>query len=181
MFRNLKIGSQIGLSFALILLIMAVVALFALNGLQTGSQSFKIYRGLARQSVLSGRVPANMLIASKVAKDFLKTRKEAHLQVFDIRFRQARDFAEEQVEAMQNAERRRLSQKLLESLDDYRDVTEKTFELMRNRDAILKQQLNPQGTSMRKDLTDIMISAFEDKDPEAAYEPAFFSRLQAVD
>jgi methyl-accepting chemotaxis protein len=121
MFRNLKIGSQIGLSFALILLIMAVVALFALNGLQTGSQSFKIYRGLARQSVLSGRVQANMLIASKVAKDFLKTRKEAYLQVFDTRFRQARDFAEEQFEAMQNAERRRLSQRLLESLDDYRD------------------------------------------------------------
>ena len=169
MLRNLKIGSQIGLSFALILLIMAVVSLFALNGLQTGSQSFKIYRGLARQSVLSGRVQANMLIASKVAKDFLKTRKEAHLQVFDTRFRQARDFAEEQFEAMQNAERRQLSQRLLESLDDYRDVTEKTFELMRNRDSILKQQLNPQGTQMRKDLTDIMISAFEDKDPEAAY------------
>ena len=53
MLRNLKIGSQIGLSFGLILLIMAVVVLFALNGLQTGSQSFKIYRGLARQSVLS--------------------------------------------------------------------------------------------------------------------------------
>ena len=29
MFRNLKIGSQIGLSFALVLLIMAVVVLFA--------------------------------------------------------------------------------------------------------------------------------------------------------
>ena len=70
MFRNLKIGSQIGLSFALILLIMAVVSLFALNGLQTGSQSFKVYRGLARQSVLSGRVQANMLIASKAAKLF---------------------------------------------------------------------------------------------------------------
>ena len=169
MLRNLKIGSQIGLSFGLVLIIMAVVSLFALNGLRTGSQSFKVYRGLARQSILSGRVQANMLIASKAAKEFLKTRKEAHLQVFDTRFRQARDFAEEQFEAMQNAERRRLCQKLLESLDDYRDVTEKTFELMRMRDSILQQQLNPQGTQMRKDLTDIMISAFEDKDPEAAY------------
>jgi CHASE3 domain sensor protein len=168
-FRNLKIGSQIGLSFGLVLVIMAMVSLFALNGLRTGSQSFKVYRGLARQSVLSGRVQANMLMASKAAKDFLKTCKEAHLKVFDTRFRQARDFAEDQFEAMQNAERRRLSQKLLESLDDYRDVTEKTFELMRNRDSILTQQLNPQGTKMRKNLTDIMISAFEDKDPEAAY------------
>jgi len=154
MFRNLKIGSQIGLGFALVLLIMAVASLFALNGLRTGSQSFKVYRGLARQSVLSGRVQANMLMASKAAKDFLKTRKETHLQVFDTRFRQTRDFAEEQFETMQNAERRKLSQRLLESLDEYRDVTEKTFELMRNRDAILKQQLNPQGTQMRKNLKD---------------------------
>ena len=106
---------------------------------------------------------------SKAAKDFLKTRKEGQLQVFDTRFRQARDFAEEQFEAMQNAERRKLSQRFLENLDDYRDVTEKTFELMRMRDSTLQQQLNPQGTQMRKDLTDIMISAFEDKDPGAAY------------
>ncbi|GAH13954.1 unnamed protein product, partial [marine sediment metagenome] len=59
--------------------------------------------------------------------------------------------------------------RLLENLDDYRDATEKTFELMRNRDSTLQQQLNPQGMKMRKNLTDIMISAFKDKDPEAAY------------
>ena len=169
MLRNLKIGSKIGISFGLVLVIMAVVSLFALNGLRTASQSFKAYRGLARQSVLSGRVQANMLMASKAAKDFLTTRKEAHLQVFDTRFRKARGFAEEEFEAMKNAERLRLSQKLLESLDDYRDVTEKTFELMRIRDSILQQQLSPQGTKMRKNLTDIMISAFEDKDTTAAY------------
>ena len=134
MLRNLKIGSKIGISFGLVLVIMAVVSLFALNGLRTASQSFKAYRGLARQSVLSGRVQANMLMASKAAKDFLTTRKEAHLQVFDTRFRKARGFAEEEFEAMKNTERLRLSQKLLDSLDDYRDVTEKTFELMRKRD-----------------------------------------------
>ena len=118
MLRNLKIGSKIGISFGIVLVIMAVVSLFALNGLRTASQSFKAYRGLARQSVLSGRVQANMLMASKAAKDFLTTRKEAHLQVFDTRFRKARGFAEEEFEAMKNAERLRLSQKLLESLDE---------------------------------------------------------------
>ena len=86
MLQNLNIGSKIGISFGLVLLIMAVAALLALNGLQTGNQSFKAYRGLARQSILSGRVQANMLIASKDAKDFLKTRKEAHLKVFDSEY-----------------------------------------------------------------------------------------------
>jgi len=78
MLSNLKIGTQIGIGFGLVLLIMGLVSLFAVNGLQTGSESFKAYRSLARQSVLSGRVQANMLMASKAAKDFLRTREETH-------------------------------------------------------------------------------------------------------
>jgi len=147
-----KIGTQIGIGFGFVLVIMGLVSLFAVKGLQTGSDSFKAYRSLARQSVLSGRVQANMLMASKAAKDFLKTREEAHLEVFDARFRQASDFARQQSNAMQDAERRRLSERLLASLDNYRAVAEKTFELMRNRDTILQKKLNPQGKEKVRDL-----------------------------
>jgi signal transduction histidine kinase/DNA-binding response OmpR family regulator/HPt (histidine-containing phosphotransfer) domain-containing protein/CHASE3 domain sensor protein/HAMP domain-containing protein len=169
MLRQLKIGTQIGIGFGLVLMVMFVVSLFAVHGLRTGSQSFKDYRRLARQSILSGRVQANMLMASKAARDFLISREDADLRVFHTRLRAAREFAREEYEAMEDPERRRLSRNLLESLDAYSGVSERVFELMRTRDTVLHETLNPQGSRMRKALTDIMVSAFEDKDPEAAY------------
>ena len=40
---------------------------------------------------------------------------------------------------------------------------------MRSRDDILQQTLNPQGSRMRRNLSEVMDSAFLDKDSEAAY------------
>jgi hypothetical protein len=68
MLRNLKIGSQIGVGFGLILLVMTLMVFYAVMGLETSHDSFKAYRNLARSSVLSGRVQANMLMASKAPK-----------------------------------------------------------------------------------------------------------------
>ena len=39
---------------------------------------------------------------------------------------------------------------------------------MRRRDAVLQETLNPQGTRMRQNLTEIMVSAYQDNDSEAA-------------
>ena len=79
-------------SCLLVVVISALMVAFAISELWSGSESFKTYRSLARASVLSGRVQANMLTASNAAKDFLNTRDEQHLKVFRERFQTARSF-----------------------------------------------------------------------------------------
>ena len=169
MLKNLKIRNQIALGFVLVLGVSALMIGFALDGLRTGSESFKTYRELARASVLSGRVQANMLTASNAAKSFLSTREAEQLDVFQERFKRARGFAVEQQNNIADPTRRELSRKLVEDLDSYRAASEEVFGLMRRRDAVLRQTLNPQGQHMRENLTQIMVSAFQDNDSEAAY------------
>ncbi|MHC5114055.1 MAG: hybrid sensor histidine kinase/response regulator [Planctomycetota bacterium] len=169
MLKNLKIGTQIGLGFGLLILIAALMVGFSIRGLWTGSESFKEYRTLARASVLSGRVQANMLMAANASKDYLYTREDKHLDVFHARLANARTFALEQQTVIVDPARRELSRDLVDSLDDYRAASEEIFTLMRRRDAVLQETLNPQGKRMREDLTEIMVSAFRDDDSEAAY------------
>jgi len=86
MLKSLKICNQIALGFVLVLGVSTLMIGFALDGLRTGSESFKTYRELARASVLSGRVQANMLSASNAAKSFLSSREDEQLKVFKERF-----------------------------------------------------------------------------------------------
>ncbi len=169
MFKNLKIGTQIALGFVLVLLTSAVILGFSIRGLWVGSESFKSYRELARASVLSGRVQANMLVSTNAAKDFLYTRDPRFLTVFRTRLESARSFAFEQQNVLVDARRSAMSRELIENIDSYRDAAEEVFSLMQRRDAILTETLNPQGTRMRQNLTEIMVSAYEDEDSEAAY------------
>ena len=169
MFKNLTISAKTGLGFGLILVVMAAIVAFAMRGLLSGGESFTMYRSLARSSVLSGRVQANMLMASRAAKDFLKSRDDQHLEIYDQRFKTARQFALEQQATMEDPQRRELSASLVDKLESYQRANQEVFRLMRRRDSTLQQTLNPQGIRMRKNLTNIMVSANLDEDSEAAY------------
>jgi signal transduction histidine kinase/DNA-binding response OmpR family regulator/HAMP domain-containing protein len=169
MLKNMRIGSQLVLGFGLVLVVMALMAWYAITGLRSGSESFKEYRGLARATVLSSRVQANMLMASNAAKDFLDSRDERHLETFNDRLNSARTFAMEQRATLVDTRRREMSSDLTESLERYRAISEQVFAFMRQRDNLLQETLNPQGTRMRRNLTEIMVSAMEDEDSDAAY------------
>jgi DNA-binding NtrC family response regulator/CHASE3 domain sensor protein len=167
--RSLKIRTQIVLGFCLILMVSAAIIAFAIRGSRSSSESFRSYRGLARASVLSGRVQANMLMASNAKKSFLYTRDEKHLQVFRKRFELAREFADEQQLNIADQDRGEMSRELVESLDRYGAAADEIFDLMQRRDRVLQETLNPEGVRMRKNLTEIMVSAYQDDDAEAAY------------
>jgi signal transduction histidine kinase/CheY-like chemotaxis protein/HAMP domain-containing protein/CHASE3 domain sensor protein len=164
-----SIGSKIALGFTLILVIMLVIVGLAINSLKSGSSDFKQYREFARESVLSGRVQANMLLASRAAGSFLKTRDEKYYEAYLTRIVQAKKFAIEQQEVMDDPKRKELSIELVNNLDSYRAVSERVFNFMRQRDNILVQRLDPQGIKMRHNLDEIMIRASKRKDANALF------------
>lgn len=178
MFSTLSIGSKIALGFAAVLSIMLVIVGLSISNLQSGSSDFKSYREYARESVLSGRVQANMLMATRAAGSFLKSRDEAFYETYQARIALAKQFSVEQQEAMDNPKRKTLSIELVSKLDQYRIVSEQVFELMRERDEILLERLDPQGVKMRQKLEAIMLSAFEDDDAAASFHAG--RALQAV-
>ena len=159
MFKNPSIRLKTALGFALILLVMATEIVFAIQSLQQGSQSFKTYRRLARSSVLSGRVQANMLMASRAARDFVQTRDDKYLDIYNERYAASRRFAIEQQKTLEETGRREISRGLVEQLDEYHRASLMLFQLEQRRDEIVQQKLMPQGTQMRINLTEMVDAA----------------------
>ncbi len=169
MMSKLSIGSKITLGFSVILLMLLGVLGYSMKGLSSGAIDFKTYREFARESVLSGRVQANMLMSSNAASSFLKTRNDEYLNIYHKRMKFAKKFAIEQQEAMDDLQRHALSVQLVSRIDDYNKVSTEIFDLMATRDGILSQKLDPMGIEMRKSVEAIMNSAFKDNDAKASF------------
>ena len=169
MLSKLNIGAKMTLVFSTIFLIMLFSVGLSIKDLKMSSADFTSYRDFARKSVLSGRVQANMLMASRAAGNFIKTRDESYYEIFQNRITQANRFAVAQQEIMNDVSRKALSIDLVNSIALYRSASEQVFKLIRQRDIILMQRLYPQGISMRKNIESIMVSAFEDQDATASY------------
>ncbi|WNC73746.1 response regulator [Thalassotalea psychrophila] len=169
MLSRLNIGAKMTLVFSTVFIIMLFSVGLSIKDLQMSSADFKSYRDFARKSVLSGRVQANMLMASRAAGNFLKTRDENYYDVFQNRIAQAKRFAVEQQDVLNDDTRKALSIDLVNSIDQYRSASLQVFKLLRQRDIILTQRLDPQGIKMRKNIESIMISAFADQDATASY------------
>jgi signal transduction histidine kinase/DNA-binding response OmpR family regulator/HAMP domain-containing protein len=169
MFTKFSIGAKIALGVSSVLLVMLLIISYSIFSLKVGITDFNTYREFARESVLSGRVQANMLMASRAAGNFLKTRDESFYETYLSRIALARRFAIEQQGKMDDPKRKELSLELVANLNQYRLVSEKVFKLMRHRDIILEQRLDPQGVKMRENLAAIVESAFEDQDATASF------------
>ncbi|MEM8952896.1 MAG: ATP-binding protein [Verrucomicrobiota bacterium] len=169
MFRNLKIGTQIGFGIALILVVSALVATFAISGLKKSTANYTEYRSLAIESVRSGRVQANMLAAANAAQKFLNDREEDFALQFAERYALALDFALDQQALLQDSKRVEMSRQLVGSLEEYGRQTQNAFNLMRRRDAIVEQLLAPQGSRMQQNLTDLIAAAQDEDDFDLVY------------
>ena len=71
MFKNLKLGTQISIGFATILILMIITSSSSYIGLGNAVEGFNEYRSLARNANLSSRIESTMLLARLYVKDFL--------------------------------------------------------------------------------------------------------------
>ncbi|CAN2040704.1 methyl-accepting chemotaxis protein [Candidatus Magnetomoraceae bacterium gMMP-15] len=186
MFKKLKVKTQIGLGFGSVIIILLIVSAFAYNGIDHASEGFDEYRGLARDTNLAGRLQANMLMVRMNVKDFLITRSDKDIQQYDNYIKKMHEFLEEARNEIQKPERAKKVNFVIEEVEEYKDGFKKLAAFMKQRDNILSNILNPNGLIMRKSLTEIMKSAYEDNDPDAAYysgriqEHVLLARLFAI-
>lgn len=168
MFKNLKVGTQITVGFVAILIIMAIVATASYVGLNTASSGFSEYRGLARDTNLAGRLQANMLMVRMNVKDFLITNSDKDLQQYNDYLQKMNTFLEEAQGEIKKPERAKNIAFTNEKVVTYEKAFKEVVTSIYGRNEHIKE-LGALGLEMRKELTEIMRSAFKDGDPEAAY------------
>ncbi|PLX69008.1 MAG: methyl-accepting chemotaxis protein [Denitrovibrio sp.] len=170
----MKVGTQIGLGFAIVLAILVIVAGASFVGIEKAAVGFSDYRGLARDTNLAGRLQANMLMVRMNVKDFLITNSDKDHQEYLGYVKKMHDFLAEAKKEIKNPERVKLITSIDDNIKDYEVAFDKVDIAIEIRNAELKK-LGVYGLDMRKALTEIMKSAYKDGDADAAY---YAGRLQ---
>lgn len=169
MFKNLKLSTQISLGYALVMAMLIAVSVTAFLGLTTATHGFNNYRELARDANLAGRVQANMLMVRLHAKDYVIKHDEEAINAFKKRFTLLESLVQDASKEIQKPERAKNVELIRESIEQYDKAFDKIVRLVGQRNTIVSQQLDPNGLAMRKAMSAIMQSAYQDADVEAAF------------
>ncbi len=175
MFKNLTIVARIGLGFGVLFALLMGISAFTFLSVENSKESFNQYRDLARDSVLAGRLQANMLMARFYTKRFLKSGSEEDIREYNKRRKLMEQFLDEGTLMILKPERAKKIALIQELVDDYIDAFDKVVSYKGQRDDIIYKGLDPNGFAMRKAMTDIIESAYKDEDITAAY---FAGRIQ---
>jgi len=172
MFQKLKLTAQISAGFSSIIILLAVISIASWVGVSSVYNGVVEYRGLARDTNLAGRLQANMLMVRLGVLKFLNERSEESIKQYDGRLAKVESFMAEAKVEIQKPERAELVAKSAQNLTKYKNGFSKVVELFRERNNLVKNQLDPSGLSMRKQMTSIIKSAYADNDITAAFYAA---------
>lgn len=175
MFKRMKLTTQLSSSFGAMLVLMSVLAGIAYIGLNTAYSNFVEYRGLARDSNLAGRVQANLLIVRLDALKYLKQQSPENVNDFNKRLALLKTLLNEASLEIEQPTRAPLIKSAIISIREYEEGFNKVQEYFQHRNEIVKNSLDPNGLQMRKNVTDIITSAYKDNDTQATY---YASRAQ---
>ena len=170
MFNNLKIGGKISLGFVSVLILLAAVAgigYWALNGAADG---FTEYREMARDSNLSGRLQANMLMVRMNVKDFIITGSDKDQQEYNDYKQRMTGFLEEAKREINDPGRAAKIQLVDSAFKEYDTAFGQVVVFRDQRNQVVSEILDMRGPFMEKTLTEIMGSAERDKDTRAAFQ-----------
>jgi methyl-accepting chemotaxis protein len=174
MFKNLKLGTQIALGFIAVLLILAVVAGSSFVGIEKASDGFSEYRRIARNTNLMGRIQANMMDIRMQVKDFLLTNSEEDVKQYTESFKATEGFVAEAKGLINNPERAKMIADAEKMLLEYGEAFTKVDKAIDTRNQKVDELVGI-GLQMRKTLTEMMQSAYNDGDRDAAF---YAGRLQ---
>lgn len=169
MLNNIRLGALLSMAFGAILSLVIVISVIAFLGLRGGHESFVDYRALARDTNLLGRVQANMLMMRLSVFSFINTSSDTAIEAFDTRSSKMSEFLAEAKVEIQDPTRAQLVSEVTAEVAEYGDTFHKVNELYHKRKKIVSDRLDPAGLEMRKVVTDILVSAYQDSDGEASF------------
>ena len=176
MFKNMKIGLRLGLGFGAVVVLLSIVATLSFNALNTASDGFGEYRGLARNTNNAGRVQANVLSMRLAALGYYNTGNEGQFKNEQERSAKLRELLVDAKEQAIDDEQRKVFGQIEGTHANYASTFDEIIGLMKRRDELVHENLDKLGPQMERNLTSILQSASKDKETEAAYNASIAMR-----
>ena len=186
MFKNLKLGSKIGLGFFVVLALLSIVLGISVLALQKADHGIDSYRLLARNTNLTGRLQANMLMVRMNVKDFLLTQDNKDLEEYKKYVSKMNGFLNDAQKQIKNPERLALINSIDADIKRYENAFSDVATLISKTNSIYDTELVPHGEVMRNTIAKIIQFAHDNYAPDTSYlankiqEKMFIGRLFVV-
>ncbi|MBB1439809.1 methyl-accepting chemotaxis protein [Shewanella sp. SG41-4] len=169
MFKDLRLGLKIGLSFFVVLALLSIVLVVGVLALKKADDGITTYEGLARDTNLSGRLQANMLMVRMNVLGYLNTQSDNNLTQYKDYFDKMNTFLVQSKKEIQQPERAQIIDSLDLSITKYKNAFSSVVSLTEQQNRVLNDQLVPQGEVMGKAIAEIIQSAYDDNDAQTVY------------
>lgn len=169
MFNQLKLGSKIALGFGICLLIMTLSSLVSYQGLSHSEKSFNDYRNLAKETNLAGRLQANLLLIRMSVKSYIISHDEKYLTEYNDRKKVIESLIQQSHQFIDTPNRSQLIREAQQNIQTYDQTFLNVQSLIRKRNDVVSNVLESNGPIMHQSISDIIMSAYQDNDAQAAY------------
>lgn len=175
MFQRLKLNAQLNFAFGLMIVLLSVVSLVSYFALSSGHDNFVEYRMNARDSNLSGRIQANLLMVRLNALKFLKEQDEQSVKQFNNRFDALNQFIAQGKSQFKDPNKIRVINDINSKAEQYKDAFTQVVKLFEQRNQVVQNDLDGNGAEMRKSITKIIDRSASIRDTELLHKS---SKLQ---
>ncbi|ADG92756.1 methyl-accepting chemotaxis sensory transducer [Arcobacter nitrofigilis DSM 7299] len=169
MFKNMTIKMKLVSSFTLIVGLIICLAGYSIYSVDKSGDGFNSYREMAKDTVLSSRVQANMLMARIDVIKYLNSGTQKEIDSFENSYKRTKEFLTRAKKEIQNPTRAPKVLKMLDDLTLYKDSFSEVVKYTKEKDRILTTILNVDGKKIEIILSSVFEATKNERDHEASY------------
>ncbi|WP_419785853.1 methyl-accepting chemotaxis protein [Pseudodesulfovibrio sp.] len=164
----MRLSTKLFLGFGTVLVLLLLLGGISFWAISNANNGFTSYRAMARDTNLSGRLQANMLMVRMNVKDFILTGSEKDIKEYTEYFDKVRGFLSQAQKEIKNPKRAGLIDQAESNVNEYSSGFEKITGLQKTRNTLMTGTLNRLGPLMEANLSLVLKEARENSDSETA-------------
>lgn len=164
-----SIATRVYAGFGLVVLCAVIISAVTVNGLRVSHENFTEYRQVAREGAEISLVQENLLFTRLGVKDFIIRGDREAIKSVQERQASTLDYLAATADLIVDPEKLAYVSGLKAQMQAYVDAFSTVTSLQKVRDELVFGELNELGPAMRKDLSDVVASAYRDRDLDAIY------------
>ncbi|MBB4265325.1 HAMP domain-containing methyl-accepting chemotaxis protein [Roseospira visakhapatnamensis] len=168
MLKSIRIGSKLYGGFGIVLALLLILGAVAIFSLSNIGSLFAEYRRLAQSTNEVGSVQTNMLLTRMGVKDFIIRGDDKTIDQVRAQAVETQESITSTLEVIVDEERRAMLEGIRVDLVSYVSGFRQVGDLEKAREADVAK-MDEKGPAIEQALTDVMRSAYDDGDAEAAF------------
>ncbi|MCE0492445.1 methyl-accepting chemotaxis protein [Vibrio salinus] len=160
MLNKLRLGTQIGLGYGLLIILLIVVSSASYFGLTSSVKGFNDYQSLGKATSLSSDMQSSMLEARLYAVNYLRTHSESSKTAFENHLKSLETLIKKALVDIQQPERAEKVKEVNRLFKTYKNAFIKVSQLNDRHDELLYDVLTPLGWDMTNALGSISDTAY---------------------